>query len=100
MTDTDTYSANLTEALKALAVMQAEELAALEQDEQLGFVFMTGTLYEDRLQPNVCIMPIERHETHVLVAHRRKTYKVTPVVVDGVERLALPFGTFDAAGLA
>ena len=100
MTDTDTYSATLTEALEALAVLQAEDLAALEQDEQLGRMFMTGTLYEDRAQPNVCIMPLERHETHVLVAHRRKTYSATPVVVDGVERLTLPFGTFDAAGLA
>ena len=53
MTDTDTYSATLTEALEALAVLQAEDLAALEQDEQLGRVFMTGTLYEDRRQPNV-----------------------------------------------
>lgn len=62
--------------------------------------FRTNELYEDRDQPNVCIMPIERHDTHILVAHRRKTYKATPVVVDGVERLTLPFGTFDAEGLA
>lgn len=99
MTETN-YSATLTEALEALAVIEAEYLAELEQDEQLGRVFMTGTLYEDRRQPSVCIMPLERHETHVLVAHRRKTYRATPVVVDGVERLTLPFGTFDAAGLA
>lgn len=26
--------------------------------------------------------------------------RATPVVVDGVERLTLPFGTFDAEGLA
>lgn len=95
-----TYSATLTEALEALSVIGAQDLAALEQDEQLGRVFMTGTLYEDRRQDNVCIMPLERHETHLVVAHRRKAYRVTPVVVDGVERITLPFGTFDAAGLA
>ena len=100
MTDIDTYSATLIEALEALAVIEAEYLAELEQDEQLGRVFMTGTMYEDRRQPNVCIMPLERHETHVLVAHRRKTYRAMSVVVDGVERINLPFGTFDAAGLA
>jgi hypothetical protein len=99
MTETN-YSATLTEALQALAIVEAEYLAELEQDEQLGRVFMTGTMYEDRRQPNVCIMPLERHDTHVIVSHRRKTYKATPVVVDGVERITLPFGTFDAAGLA
>jgi hypothetical protein len=57
-------------------------------------------MYEDRSQPNVCIMPLERHETHLVVSHRRKTYKATPVVIDGVERLTLPFGSFDAAALA
>lgn len=88
---TDTYSATLTEALEALAVLRAEDL---------GRVFMIGALYEDRRQPNVCIMPLERHDTHILVAHRRETYRATPVVVDGVERLTLPFGTFDAAGLS
>jgi hypothetical protein len=45
-------------------------------------------------------MPLERHDTHIIVAHKRKTYRATPVVVDGVERINLPFGTFDAAGLA
>jgi hypothetical protein len=34
------------------------------------------------------------------VSHRRKTYKATPIVIDGVERLTLPFGSFDAAALA
>ena len=62
--------------------------------------FITSTLYEDRNQSNVCIMPLERHETHIVVSHRRKTYKATPVVVDGVERITLSFGTFDAAALA
>lgn len=62
--------------------------------------FQTNELYEDRDQPNICIMPLERHATHLVVAHKRKTYSATPVVVDGVERLTLPFGTFDAAGLA
>ena len=99
MTDTK-FSATLAEAFEALAQVEREYLAELDQDEQLGRVFMTGTLYEDRRQPNICIMPIERHDTHVLVSHRRKTYSATPVVVDGVERLTLPFGTFDAAGLA
>ena len=99
MTDT-TFSATLAEALEALAQVQAEYLAELDQDEQLGRVFMTSTLYEDRSQPNVCIMPLERHETHLVVSHRRKTYKATPVVIDGVERLTLPFGSFDAAALA
>ena len=99
MTDTN-FSATLAEAFEALAQVEREYLAELYQDEQLGRVFMTGTLYEDRRQPNVCIMPIERHDTHVLVSHRRKTYSATPVVVDGVERLTLPFGSFDAAGLA
>lgn len=100
MTNDYTPSAALREALQALAVIGAEDLAALDQDEQLGRVFMTGTLYEDRRQPNVCIVPLERHETHLVVSHRRKTYKVKPVVIEGVERLTLPFGTFDAAGLA
>ena len=97
----DTYSnATLTEALEALAVVEAEYLAELDLVEQLGFKFMTGTLYEDRSQPNVCIMPVERHDTHLVVSHRRKTYRATVAVVDGVERITLPFGTFDARGLA
>lgn len=62
--------------------------------------FQTNELYEDRSQPNVCMMTLERYETHLVVSHRRKTYKATPVVVDGVERITLPFGTFDAASLA
>ena len=99
MTDT-TFSATLAEAFEALDIIRREELAALDQDDELGFRFMTSTLYEDRSQPNVCIMPLERHETHLVVSHRRKTYKATPVVVDGVERLTLPFGSFDAAALA
>jgi len=96
----DTFSNALAEALEALDIIRREELAALDQDDELGFRFMTSTLYEDRSQPNVCIMPLERHDTHLVVSHRRKTYKATPVVVDGVERLTLPFGSFDAAALA
>ena len=97
----DTYSnATLTEALEALAVVEAEFLAELDLVEQLGFRFMTGTLYEDRSQPNVCIMPVERHDTHLVVSHRRKTYRATVAVVDGVERITLPFGSFDARGIA
>ena len=96
----DTFSNALAEALEALDIIRREELAALDQDDELGRVFMTSTMYEDRSQPNVCIMPLERHDTHLVVSHRRKTYKATPVVVDGVERLTLPFGSFDAASLA
>lgn len=62
--------------------------------------FRTNDLYERRYRSNTVIMILERHDTHLVVAHKRETYRATPFVVDGVEHITLPCGTFDAESLA
>jgi len=84
----DIYSSTLAEALEALDIISRE------------VHFVIGTLYEDRSRPNVCMMPTERDGMHLVVSHRNKIYRATSDVVDGVETIKLPCGTFDARGIA